>query len=363
KRNLPLVRVIADSFRRHHPEVPFYVLLTDQPEGYFDPAAEPFIVLTLDDLDVGALWPACFTYPRQNMEYAATPSLLAHLLNLHARVVFIKQESLVVGDLGYAFEALKTNSVVLTPHLLSPPEDVERELNVLLAGTYNLGFLGLAAGDETSRFLAWWQERLIDHCVRDVARGTHFEQRWVDLAPGFFRDVFVARDPGANVGHWSFPERVVEVHGDRVTVDGAPARLMRFSGYDPDEPQKVSRYSRMTTADIGQAALVFDRYRELLMAAGYETARHWPYAFDRFDNGAPILECVRTMYTNLDDQARSFGNPFQTGRSNSFFRWLMALVDGQNGPFPVTRFWYGIYKERPDLRQAFPDALGADREA
>ena len=62
----------------------------------------------------------------------------------------------------------------------------------------------------------------------------HFEQRWINLVPGLFDGVRVLRDPAANVGHWSFPERRVELDGDeQVKVDGSPSRLFRFSGYDP----------------------------------------------------------------------------------------------------------------------------------
>ena len=47
---LPYARVVAASFREHHPGVPFFVLLADEVDGCFDPTAEPFELLP-DDAD------------------------------------------------------------------------------------------------------------------------------------------------------------------------------------------------------------------------------------------------------------------------------------------------------------------------
>ena len=50
KARLPSARVVATSFAEHHPGVPFFVLLADEVEGCFDPAAEPYELIGLDAL-------------------------------------------------------------------------------------------------------------------------------------------------------------------------------------------------------------------------------------------------------------------------------------------------------------------------
>jgi len=55
KSSLSLARVLADSFRRYHPETPFFVLLSDEVDGHFDPASEPFQILRLADLGIPEL--------------------------------------------------------------------------------------------------------------------------------------------------------------------------------------------------------------------------------------------------------------------------------------------------------------------
>ena len=51
KARLPSARVVARSFAEHHPGVPCFVLLADEVEGCFDPAAEPYDLLGLDVLN------------------------------------------------------------------------------------------------------------------------------------------------------------------------------------------------------------------------------------------------------------------------------------------------------------------------
>lgn len=327
KKDLALVRVLATSFRQHHADTPFMVLLVDEIDGYFDPATEPFRLARLHDLGVRDLPRFRFHYTQQELTYAATPYLLSHLLDRgFTRVAFLKQESLVLGDLAPVLRLLDQYSIVLTPHLLAPlagEEGIGRELNILQSGVYNVGFLGVSSTPTARAFLAWWQDRLFEHCRRDVPEGLHFEQRWLDLVPAFFENVHVVRDPGFNVGHWNLPERQVALRGDFFTVDGQPCRFVRFSGFEPDHPSSVTRYSpRLNMNAIGAAAELFRRYVALLEAAGYHETRTWPYAYGCFDNGKPITDHARQAYRGLGPAADRFGDPLLTTSPDSFLHWF-----------------------------------------
>jgi hypothetical protein len=369
KNYLSLARVLANSFSQHHPDIPFFVLLADEPDGYFQPKHEPFQVLRVADLNIHKVDHLRFRYTRQEFSYALTPYLIGHLLDQgFSAAIFLKQESLVLGDLQPEFSRLDRRSILLTPHLLAPltgPEGVRRELDVLLSGTYNGGFLGVSGAPAARRFLAWWQDRLFDHCRHAVVDGMHFEQRWLDLAPVFFEGVEVLRDPGVNVGHWNLPERKIEVHGDQVTADDVPCRLFRFSGFDPDCPEAVTRYfSRLTLANVGPAAEVFRRYLSLLENAGYHRSKSWPYSYDHFDNHVPIPDIARLIYRGMGDSADRFGDPIKSQPPESYFRWLNTAWDSPaDSSTTVTRLWREVYARRPDVQRAFPDIGGRDRES
>ena len=193
------------------------------------------------------------------MSYALTPFLI-HWLLLQGfeRVLFIKQESLITGDLTPVMALLENSSILLTPHLLKPLTSPAREMNILQCGTYNGGFVAFADTSDARRFLYWWQQRMYANCLYDPAAGMHFEQRWLDLATSYIEHVTVVRDPGVNVGHWNLPEREIAVDGETIQVDGQPCRLFRFSGYDADRPQLATRYStRLTMENLGPAASIF----------------------------------------------------------------------------------------------------------
>lgn len=366
KNYFSFARVLANSFLSFHPHVPFFVLLADEEEGCFTPATEPFRLLRLDDLAIPHLRRCRFHYSQQELTYAATPYLLHHLLEEgFSRVAFLKQESLVLGDLAPIFAWLDRRSIVLTPHLLAPltgQGGAARALNILLSGVYNVGFLGISDTSIARQFLLWWQERMFSQCRHAVGQGLHYEQRWLDLVPAYFADVQILRDPGFIVGHWNLPERDVRLVNNAVLVNGQPCRFFRFSGFNPDQPQAVTRYSpRLTLANVGPATTLFQRYRSLLEAAGYYQTKAWPYAYGRFDNGVPIPDLARQLYRELGDAAESFGDPFQATPPHSYFRWLNEpSPDLPKGCQTVNRLWQAVYQRRPDVQRAFPDLFGAD---
>jgi hypothetical protein len=372
RRHLSLARVVAQSFRRLHPEIPFFALLADEPDGYAF-ADEPFQLLHVDDLEFTDLPRVRFLYSQQELTYALTPYLLGHLLRRgFSGVGFFKQESLVLDDLTPILAWLNSKSIVLTPHLLEPLTGADRnarELNVLQSGVYNVGFIGVGNTPMAHAFLGWWQERLRDHCRHAVPEGMHYEQRWLDLVPAFFEDFHILRDPGFNVGHWNLPDREVRIQGDAVTVNGVPCRFVRFSGFDPEQPHAATRYfSRLNMDNLGDAAVLFRRYLDLLIAAGYEDTKSLPYAYDCFDNGVPVPAKVREIYRDLGPQAERFGDPLKTSGPDSFFAWLnepdsewSSILGDPDAAGRMTRLWRMIYDQRPDVRAEFPDPAGANR--
>jgi hypothetical protein len=362
KGTLAFARVVARSFADHHPGVPFFVVLADEVDGYFDPAKEPYEVLLFRDLDVPEAERLTFGLRREPLSYAATPYAISKLLELgYDRVVFIKQESFVLGELATVASSLPPGAVGLTPHLLGPlagGDAEDRELTILLSGVFNAGIVAVAAGATSSGLLTWWQDRVHRHCRYAVGEGMHYEQRWLDLAPAYFPDVSVLHDPGLNVGHWNLPDRRVTITEGQIFVEGRPCRLLRFSGYDPDQPEVGTRYtSRLRTAELGDAALIFEQYRVALFRDGWAETSSWPFAYATFNNGVPIPDVARDIYLRLEDAAQ-FGDPFDT--SAGYFRWLREPVDGDGGP---SRFWLGVYEGRPDLQAAFPRVLSRDRKA
>jgi hypothetical protein len=352
KNYLPFARVLADSFQQHHPSVKFFGVLADRADGWFEPAAEEFAIVPIEELAIPDLARMTFRYSRLQVSIAAKVHLLRHLLDRgFDAALFLDVDIQVTGNLNGLLDQVTRSAITVVPHLLEPLEGCDRigrELNILQSGVFNGGVIGVSESKTARAFLSWWQDRVDQDCRHSLKEGVHYDQRWLDLVPSFFEDVCILRDPGYNVAHWNLPERALP-----------SARLFHFSGYDPDRPEIVTGYSdRLSMRGIGQVARRFSRYQEALMEAGWEASRIWPYAYELWDNGVPIPEVARRLYDELGSRAERFGDPFAT-TPGSYFSWLNESVGGDRMP---TNLWVSIYARRPDVQAAFPDPRGDDRE-
>lgn len=395
KNYLPFARVVAQSFKKFHPDIAFYVLIADDPDGCFNPRDEPFNILRFSEIAIPRPKQFCFRYTRQQLMSAAKPFFLGRLLKMgYENAVFLDADILVLANLKDVLENQSRHAISLMPHFLKAPaveQRFERELNIALTGVFNAGFVGVNKSETAERFLTWWQQRLERFCRHEVGKGMYFDQKWLDLAPAYFSDVNVIRDAGCNVAYWNLSERNIKlIDGRYVLSDGNPCRFFHFSGMDPEQPDLVSAHSSLGIADIGDAALLFSKYRAQLDEQGYQQTKQWPYTYGAFENGTSIPDAARELYLDLEialasaadplgretaavsstnplghnTAAAPFADPFAAGRPDSFFEWLNSPVDGiTDSSERVTQLWQGIYERRADVRRAFPDFLGCDREA
>jgi len=81
KNYVSFARVLAESFLRQHPDIPFFALLSDEVDGHFDPAAEPFRLVRQDELGIPDLPRLRARYDRRQIAVASKPYLLSHLLD------------------------------------------------------------------------------------------------------------------------------------------------------------------------------------------------------------------------------------------------------------------------------------------
>jgi glycosyltransferase involved in cell wall biosynthesis len=364
---LSLARLCCHTFLAQHPGARAFVLLVDALDG-LDLAQEPFECLAASALGIPEFDDFAFKYGIVELNTAVKPYVLEYLFEQRdvANVFYVDPDIQVFSPLHEARALLERGQVVLTPHILAPyPQDGRRpnEVDLLLSGAYNLGFLGLRRTPETRALLQWQQQRLYDGCFSDTARGLFTDQKWMDLVPCLYPGVSVLRHPGYNVAYWNLHERRdVRRGADGVRVNGWPLRFFHFSGFDRRRPQRVSKHQdrfRMADLPAGVRALFAD-YAGALDAFGWETTQGLPYAYGRFDNGARIPDFARRLYHRQGAGRLRFGNPFHTAGPDSFYAWLTrpAQPDGLLSPLLLE-----MRAVRADLVQAFPDPEGASLSA
>ncbi len=374
KNYLSLVRVFAASMARTNPEIPIYVLIVDRPENKFYPDEEPYHVILLEELEnIPNQKHLFFKYTPIELNTAVKPYFLAHLMDKLQidQVCYFDPDIYIFSKLDAMWAFLDHHSMVLTPHITTPYSDDRHptELEINLAGVFNLGFLGVSKTPATESFLQWWQERLYEYCYMKPSEGMHVDQNWVNFAPMMYDGVFILRDPAYNIAYWNLHERGhrLKFENESLKIDNRPVVFFHFSGFNPKILELISVHQdRFRLNDFPNVRPVYEFYRDLIEKANYAKIKQWPYAFGEFDNGVKIIDLFRTLYSKQSrEQVLKFGDPFSVSGTNNFFSWMNAPVDGlmaAEGHHAISRLQMEIYHARIDLQRAFPDPLGNDRE-
>jgi hypothetical protein len=323
---LSRARVLAASLRKQHPDWTLWAIVADiPPEGFvLEEGADFDRVVWASDL-FGDLGPAWF-FQHDVVEICTAVKGRAAQMILGSgsctRLIYFDPDIAVFSDLGSILEALDVHSTVVTPHQLTPETDDiairDNEVASLHYGTFNLGFLGLANDARARKVVDWWADRLERWCHDRLDIGVFVDQKWFNLVPGFFDGVGILRHPGMNVASWNISQRHVEIResGD-ITVNGEPLGFYHFTKIGGPGDQMTERYAAGNLAVFELWTwyrLALDRHREPGIPEGW-----WAYGI--FEDGAPIAKPMRRLYRERLDLRKAFPEPFRSG-PNSLQAWF-----------------------------------------
>ncbi|MEP6809614.1 MAG: methyltransferase domain-containing protein [Chthoniobacterales bacterium] len=369
---LAQARVLAASFIRQHPDSAFTILIVDDLTEDRE-KVDGLELLHLSDLalDEGEIYRMPMLYDVTEFSTAVKPWLLRRLLGDGADVVlYFDPDIEIFSPLDRLIELAREHSIVLTPHVTEPiPQDdrLLSESDILGAGIYNLGFIGVGPGSEA--FLDWWASRLRRESVIDPGRMRFTDQRWIDFVPGLFRH-FIVREPEFNVAYWNLHGRMVTQEESGYRVNGRPLCFFHYSGYSPKQPHILSKHQgvrpRILLSEQRAVRRLCDEYREKLLAAGFGDANQKPYAFEYLSNGLRLDQRIRRAYREaLERFEKGMGteppSPFAPQNESAFLRWLNEPM-GADAP-GITRYILAVHNDRADLQAAFPDPVGAQAAA
>ncbi|HYC36883.1 MAG TPA: hypothetical protein VEC19_10705 [Usitatibacter sp.] len=266
---------LFDSVRRHHPRATLLLLAVGR-------NADDRAVPRLDGVEV--IWTRHLVdaaseaalrrrYTMSELCFSLKPRLLRYALeHFGDRAIYLDSDIYVCNPLTEALLALESASAAITPHLdRAIPMDgkLPSDLTILRAGTFNLGFVAVAADAHARAFLDWWDERVVRWGFVAPEAGYLGDQKWIDLVPSLFPAVAVLRDPGSNLGYWNLhSRRVARKPSGRWLANRAPLAFVHLSGFDPRHPARLSRFENRF--DPGDNPEVLELAREF--AAHFEKA-------------------------------------------------------------------------------------------
>jgi hypothetical protein len=331
---LPQSLCLLDSLRRHD-DVPFILTLIggcdgDNPLHRYPNTA----VITTADLDLPQSRRFVFQYTPFELSCAVKPWLINHAISLgFHRIVYLDCDIQVYDGLTSIFAAVDSPAgVLLTPHYIAGtgsrstyfPSDVRA------TGIFNAGFVGVAATPNGRQFLRFWMERCRSDCIVDFAGGVHVDQGWLDVAAALLPGVGVVREQGWNVGYWNVAEQPLRrAENGGIIAGDKPLRFFHFSGFDPLQPQRLSKHCKVCPKDEQPLLqeLLNEYARSLEASAAVEQSRRI-YPFNNLSDGTAISplwrEAVRLNHPILAD----IENPFDVAANHKLKKRLcQAAVD------------------------------------
>ncbi len=309
------VETLMESLEKTNPEWERFVAVADEVESL---PLNSFRLVNLKDLQLPEVEKMKFKYTILEFNTAIKPFVFNHLFSEYGydRVLYFDPDIQVFDRLNELEEKFdEGNTIILTPHFTGLWSDSKKpnEVDILLSGTYNLGFLGLAKSKESQELLKWWGEKLAKQCVADIAHGIFVDQKWMDLVPGFFPNVFILRHEGYNVAYWNLSHRIAEKKNGRYYFNGQPLKFFHFSGINPFDISQVSKHqNRYTIDEVGAAKELFEDYAKLVLSKRFSYYKNIPYAFSYFDDGKKITDEYRYLYRGNEWLEKLCGsNPFE----------------------------------------------------
>lgn len=349
---LPHLEVLFASVRKFHPDVDLYVCLVDEETGTYG----PYTVIGARNLGIPEFESFCFQYTIIELNTAVKPFMFMKLFEQLAydHVIYLDPDIELFAPLTPVFEALNEGaSFILTPHLLEPAENDAQpdDIQIMRAGTYNLGFLACSAQEETQPILRWWARRLRHQCVNEKDRGVFVDQKFMDLLPGFADRVRILRDPGLNVAYWNLKQRKLRWRDDGWLVNDTPLRFFHFSGIDLSNRSILSAYTHHFRGDEidGSLQKMIDDYAGNVRSHAANGVRAPGYAYGRFASGTPIHAFVRQMFREF--HVPWVGNPFEN--YEAFLHKPALGTNRDSSAYVITNLMHYCWQRFPYLKHKY----------
>ncbi len=290
---LAQAHILVRSINLESPNVKVIIGLCDDLSDIIDYTSIgdcEFIALKdIPDLDLMEL-SAKYDIIELNTSIKAT--LFKHIYSVYTKttaICYFDPDIKVYSGINFLFDKLETSSILITPHALEPiPLDnlEPREYLFQLYGLFNLGFLGLnMMWSGATKFLDWWEERIIKMATTEVDKGFFQDQRWINFVPIYYEKVEILKHAGCNVAPWNLHERVItkQIDGNSLCVNGESLVFFHFSNYKIEFTDKFSNYyNRYTPSNASSLVLkLYYDYKKELEQLGVQYYRSIVPAYGR----------------------------------------------------------------------------------
>lgn len=281
KSHLDYALALYFSYRQYAPEVPFYVLVSDEhsEDKKLWGQLPDFNVLNLSELREKDSIDAIATKYQSEpdfMRWSLKPAMMIHLMQDTGfeEVVFLDCDLCFYGDISAIRNQLADSTVLLSPHWRSnnPHKDPDNFRLNFTDGLFNGGFVGATkAGIDA---LEWWMNACLYRCERTREEGFYVDQKYLDLLPAQFEGTQILYHRGCNVANWNLGQnlRSQDDNGEIKILGKWPIIFIHFSGstvrgiLKKEDPLLLGHFEKWQ-AWLNQAAELLGRPKRVFAAA------------------------------------------------------------------------------------------------
>ena len=250
---LAQAKVLADSFKKHHPGFEFIIGLVDIMDYNIDYSPyKDFTILPVAELNIMDFEDMEQKYNIVELNTSVKPFYFSHLFKnrIVKKIIYLDPDIEVFSSFEEVLDLLDKNNIILTPQICVPIDDGFGPCDIHLLGTgiFNLGFIALSDHKKITLFLEWWTQRLVKYGF--AGNSMFYDQIWINLVPVFFDNYYILKHPGYNMAPSNLHERVITSdadHGKLLINNSFNLRFYHFSGFKYSNHKQICSYSQRYT--------------------------------------------------------------------------------------------------------------------
>lgn len=348
RQELPAARLLAQAYRRHHPEHRFFVVLAAadgesdaMSGGGADPDTITLAHLALPNPDLFAI-----EQDSVALRSALAPFCIGFLFDTTAAlaVLHLAPRCMVYRPLDEAWQALDSHDALLVPRRLGC-EGAAAAGNTRDEGIYESGVFGVRRGPASGSLLGWWSRRAYD-LLAGGAGGSP-----LDRVPACVDAAAILRDPAYGVGAGNLDERILTGSDEHAMVQGRRLATFDFAGYDPMRPDRIragDRALRLDTMPVVEG--LCRRYGlQLQQAGGCAVAA----AHGKLGNGVALVPAMGAVLRRCAQRGIATPSPV---RDPDGFCIFLATPNPAVFGVDVAPLVTALLERRTDVAAAFPGA-------
>ena len=342
---LPKALVLAESVRKYENRKLMVFLFDKKTE--VDLSLYDIEIYWLEEMGVPHFEQLAFKYDIIEFSTSLKPFITLALLKEFNKVIFLDPDTCLFDKVTSILNQLDKHSIVLTPHYTTPQSNhlMESDTGMLRFGSFNLGFYAVRNSQEGLYFLNWWSQRCMDLCYMDSQFGLSTDQKWVTIAPCFFKDLYVSFNLGYNFAAWNSWERKLtkDVDGKYWVNENTPLTFFHFSNFDQNDPEYLNKRSCYETGVRRPDLLEIGTWYSNNLDSKKTDLATTKYAYDYMSNGQYISPTLRRAYACILPELPLGHNPFDSNGVVGNFAKKNYLFQGNDEPYK--REGFGVVSE------------------